>query len=200
MSPCSLLSVAATNSTPGLPASAERRVGRRRPATTSAEVERVGAKALERGEAHGVDRRFGHAEAQCIGAAEPEQHLGAAGGKAAPVRPAFFPAGDSAVGVDMGRPHAATRAFAQNPGADCGANDALGEMAALGEIAPGRRPAPRPAPCMPAQPDREVKRGATALSPSQAFAGGGPHGTDRDQSVNSFASFTPETYNRIGSG
>jgi hypothetical protein len=48
-----------------------------------------------------------------FGLTQSEQHLGAAGGETAPLWASLLPAGDSAIIIDMRRPHAAMRSFAQ---------------------------------------------------------------------------------------
>ncbi len=55
----------------------QRRIGCGRSATTRADIERIASDAFDSGKAHGVDRRFGDADAWGDGAAEPEQHLAA---------------------------------------------------------------------------------------------------------------------------
>src|SRR5258708_4769444 len=54
---------------------------RRSPSAPRADVERVITQFFERRKAHGVDRRFGHADAYAIGGTEAKQLLGAAGRK-----------------------------------------------------------------------------------------------------------------------
>ncbi len=105
----------------------------RRPAAGCAEVHGVGTKVCQGGEAHRVDGRFGDAEAERLGSAEPEQHLGASRGNAAPMRSAFFPAGDGSVHIPMRGPDAAMRPLAQETGGGCGAQNG-GKMTTVSQV------------------------------------------------------------------
>src|SRR6202011_4074599 len=113
------------------------------PSASRADVERVITQFFERSKAHGVDRRFGHADACAIGSTEAKQLLGAAGRKAAPARAAPFPAGDGVAGMCVRRPHAAMRTLPKPAMGNNTGDDAIGDVPFVGQITPGRGAGPR---------------------------------------------------------
>src|ERR1700738_3254008 len=126
---------------------------RRSPSASRTDVERVITQFFERSKAHGVDRRFGHADACAIGSTEAKQLLGAAGRKAAPARAALFPAGDGVAGICVRRPHAAMRTLPKPAMGNNTGDDAIGDVPFVGQITPGRGAGPRSKAMLPTDRD-----------------------------------------------
>ena len=112
-------------------------IRRRGPAASGADIKRVGAQDLDRGEAHGIDRRLGDADPLGLGRPEAKQLLGAARGEAAPFRSTLLPARERSSRIAMRRPHAALGTLSQPTAGDRLLHDVGRQRALVGQIAPG---------------------------------------------------------------